>query len=128
MVYSSPESPYSKLFSKFLIKKQHMAIDTWGTDETHVKHIYRPLEQWIKENVREEHQRLYPPNWTVKRRVAELSRHILVAEYLVDEWAEHFRDKSEEELDKLASSFSFENCIQRRELNSILKEYSRIRR
>ncbi|KAF8587348.1 glycoside hydrolase family 5 protein [Ramaria rubella] len=124
MVYSSPESPYVKLLLNFLAKKQRMAIDTWGTDETHVKHIYGPLEQWIKDNVSEEHQKLYPPHWTVKKRVAELSRHILVAEYLVEEWAELFRGKSEKELDELASSFLFENCVQREELNSSLKHFS----
>ena len=104
-----------------------MAIDTWGTDDSHVKHIYGPLEDLIKQNISEEHQkRLYPTSWTVKRRVAELSRHILVAEFLVEEWADHFVGKSLSELDELAASFSFENCVQREELNAILKQYSHI--
>lgn len=126
MIYSSPDSAYNKLFKKLLAKKQFMAIDTWGTDEVHVKHIYEPLEDLIKENVSEQRQRLYPSNWTLKRRVAELSRHILVAEFLVDEWADHFVGKTMEELDELAASFSFENCVQREELNAILKKYSHL--
>jgi len=126
MIYSSPESAYSKLFEKFLAKKHYMAIDTWGTDDSHVKHIYEPLENFIKTNIDEKYQKLYPSNWTLKRRVAELSRHILVADFLVDEWAEHFLDKSYDELDELARSFSFENCVQRDELNRILKEFSSI--
>ncbi|GJJ09421.1 hypothetical protein Clacol_003643 [Clathrus columnatus] len=124
MVYSSPDSAYSKLFGKFLLKKQQMGIDTWGTDEKYVKSLYEPLEKLIKDNVSEQHQKLYPPHWIVKKRVAEFARHILVAEYLVAEWAEHFVGKSEVELDELAASFSFENCVQRKELNSILREYS----
>lgn len=126
MIYSSPESAYSKLFEKFLAKKHYLAIDTWGTDDSHVKHIYEPLENFIKTNIDEKYQKLYPSNWTLKRRVAELSRHILVADFLVDEWAEHFLDKSYDELDELARSFSFENCVQRGELNRILKEFSSI--
>jgi len=127
MIYSSPDSAYNKLFKSFLAKKQFMAIDTWGTDDSHVKHIYGPLEDLIKQNISEEHQkRLYPTSWTVKRRVAELSRHILVAEFLVEEWADHFVGKSLSELDELAASFSFENCVQREELNAILKQYSHI--
>jgi hypothetical protein len=37
MVFTSPNTPYMKLFEKFLAKKQRMAIDAWGTDDTYVK-------------------------------------------------------------------------------------------
>ena len=37
MVHVSPDTPYMKLFEKFLAKKYHMAVDAWGTDDTHVK-------------------------------------------------------------------------------------------
>lgn len=126
MVYSSPNSAYCKLLDQFLEKKQRMGIDTWGTDEKFVQHLYEPLENLIKDNVSEIHQKLYPPHWGVKKRVAELARHILVAEYLVDEWAELFIGKSTEELNELAASFSFENCTQRKELNNILRGYSHV--
>lgn len=126
MVYSSPNSAYSRLLDGFLEKKQRMGIDTWGTDEKYVKDIYEPIEKLIKDNVAEKHQRLYPPHWGIKKRVAELGRHILVAEYLVDEWAELFQGKSMAELDELAASFSFENCVQREELNNILRGYSHV--
>ena len=55
-------------------------------------------------------------------RVGRLSRNILVAEYMVQEWAEHFKGKSEEEIDAVAQSFKFENCLHREELNKILQE------
>ena len=35
-----------------------------------------------------------------------------------------FRGMGLEELDDLAASFKFENCLQREELNQILKEHS----
>ena len=51
-----------------------------------------------------------------------LARSILVAEFLVDEWAECFAGKSEAELDEIAKSFSFENCLHRDGLNKILTD------
>ncbi len=47
---------------------------------------------------------------------------MLVAEFLVGEWAEIFRGLDEEELDVLAKSFRFENCLKREGLNDVLKE------
>lgn len=41
---------------------------------------------------------------------------------MVQEWAEHFRGKSEEEIDVIAQSFKFENCLHREGLNNILQE------
>lgn len=51
-------------------------------------------------------------------------RGITMAEYMIPEWADYFRDKSVEELDALAASCKFENCMIRDELNTKLKLYS----
>jgi endoglucanase len=51
-------------------------------------------------------------------------RSITMAEYMIPEWAEYFRGKSFEELDELAASWKFENCVQRERLNETLKLYS----
>jgi hypothetical protein len=56
----------------------------------------------------------------MKDRVGRLARSILVAEYLVPEWAAHFKGLSFEQLDELAASFKFENCLKREGLNKIL--------
>jgi hypothetical protein len=52
-----------------------------------------------------------------------LSRNILLAEYYVREWADHFVGKTEEELDLIAQSFKLENCLFRDELNRVLIEH-----
>ena len=52
---------------------------------------------------------------------------MLAAEYLVDEWAEHFRGKSEEEIDALAKSFSYENSLKRDGLNKVLMDHAALR-
>ena len=46
----------------------------------------------------------------------------LVSEFLVREWAEHFRGMDTEQLDELAKSFKFEKCMMRDGLNKVLQE------
>ena len=127
MVYVSRETPYMQLFRDFLLKKYRLATDSWGANDQYVRHIYKPIVDLIEDNVqKEEHRRLYPyPVWTVEGRVARMARNMLVGEFLVKEWAEHFRGMSEEELDRLAESFKFENCVEREGLNKVLREHAK---
>ncbi|KAI0693062.1 glycoside hydrolase [Cytidiella melzeri] len=123
MVHVSRETPYMTLFKDFLAKKHRLATDAWGADETHVRHVYQPLIDLIRQEVKPEHQNLYPgPVWKLNDRVGRLARNILVSEFLVQEWAEHFRGKSEAEIDEIARSFAFENCLHRDGLNKILTD------
>ena len=111
------------LFKDFLSKKHRLAIDAWGADDTQVKHVYQPLIDLIQQEIKPEHQSLYPaPVWKLTDRIGRLSRNILVSEFLVKEWAEHFKGKSEAELDEIAKSFAFEHCLHRDGLNKILTD------
>jgi hypothetical protein len=49
-----------------------------------------------------------------------LVRHILIAEALVPEYCNLFKDLSEERLTELAQSFRFDNYVQRKRLEDIL--------
>ena len=123
MTYVSRETPYMTLFKDFLAKKHRLAIDAWGADDSAVRHVYQPLIDHIVKEVRTEDQTLYPfPVWKLSDRVGRLSRNILLSEYFVKEWAEHFRGKSEAEIDAIAKSFAFENCLHRDGLNKILTD------
>ncbi|KAG2150454.1 glycoside hydrolase [Suillus clintonianus] len=123
MVYVSQGTPYMTLLKDFLAKKHRLAVDAWGADTAQVQHIYQPLIDHITKEIPQENQDLYPfPVWKLSDRVGRLSRNLLVTEYLVKEWAEHFRGKSEAELDELAKSFKFENCLRRDGLNKILMD------
>jgi hypothetical protein len=124
MVYVDRSTPYMSTLASFLEKKHRLAVDAWGADDTHVKHIYQPLIDLIEAEVPDEsHRQLYPfPVWRLADRVTRLSRNILLSEYLVREWAEHFKGKTHEELDELAKSFLFENCVHRSGLNKVLTE------
>ena len=125
MVHVSRETPYMTLLKDFLAKKHRLATDAWGADDTHVRHVYDPLLKLITDVAapKPEHQHLYPwPVWKLSDRVGRLARNMLVAEFLVAEWAEHFAGKTEAELDEIAKSFLFENCLKREGLNKVLTE------
>jgi hypothetical protein len=111
------------LFKDFLAKKHRLAVDAWGADTAKVDHVYQPLIDLVEKEIPEENQTLYPwPVWKLDSRVGRLSRNILVSEFMVKEWAEHFKGKSEAEIDEIAKSFSYENCLHRDSLNRILRE------
>ncbi|KAF8966808.1 glycoside hydrolase [Flammula alnicola] len=121
MVYISPETPYMTLFAKFLAKKHRLAVDAWGADDSAVRHIYQPLLDHVVQEIPEKFRNLYPsPVWKLSDRVTRISRNILMSEFLIKEWAEHFVGKDLDELDRIAASFKFDGCLKREELNTIL--------
>lgn len=127
MVYISPDTPYMTLFKEHLAKKHRLAVDAWGADDSSVRHIYKPLLDHIIEEVPEKFRDLYPaPVWKLDNRVSRISRNILVSEFLIKEWAEHFVGKSKEEIDQIAASFKFDGCLKREGLNAILTENAKL--
>ncbi|KAH7103444.1 glycoside hydrolase [Auriculariales sp. MPI-PUGE-AT-0066] len=126
MTYVSPDTPYMNLLAPFLVKKRKLAVDAWGADTSlpEIRAAYEPLEKFIENNIEEKYRKLYPPMWNHELRSGRLARCILVAEYMVPEWAEYFANKDEAELDQLAASFKFENCVRREALNQILTAHN----
>ncbi|KAJ3501139.1 hypothetical protein NLJ89_g9476 [Agrocybe chaxingu] len=123
MVHIDLSTPYMTLFKDFLAKKYRLAVDAWGADTSAVQHIYQPLYDHIIQEVPEQYRNLYPaPVWKLSDRVGRVSRNILMSEFLVREWADHFKGKTEDEIDAIAASFKFANCLKRDELNTILSE------
>ncbi|CCO29588.1 hypothetical protein BN14_03605 [Rhizoctonia solani AG-1 IB] len=125
MVYTSPKSPYIKLFESFLSKKKRLAVDSWGADTTQVQSAFDPIEQLISKEVTHITQR-YPPTWKVNKHVGRLVRNILISEELTPEYASHFEGLSLQDLDELAASFKFENCVQRLGLNKVLRDHAHL--
>ncbi len=127
MVYVSQETPYMTLFKDFLAKKHRLAVDAWGTDDSAVRHVYQPLIDHVVKEIPPKYQGLYPfPVWKLDARVGRLARNILVAEFLVQEWADHFIGKDEDELDRIAASFRYDQCEKREGLNNILTENAKL--
>ena len=122
MVTVSKSTPYMQHFENFLLRKQHLAVDAWGKDDRYVKQVYQPIVDHINASVADEtYTKLYPPLWTVDERTTRICRTMLMAEFMVNEWAEAFRGLDEAALEDLAKSFAFENCVQRDELNKALR-------
>lgn len=128
MVHVGLDTPYMKRFEAFLLKKYKLAVDAWGADTKSVKDTQDMLEKFIIDAIPDpSHRALYPaPVWTFSDRIGRLYRNIMLAEYMVREWAEHFRGLDEQQLDELAASFKFENCTKRDGLNAVLQEHHKV--
>lgn len=115
------------LFKDLLAKKHRLAVDAWGADDTAVREVYKPLLDHVLAEVPEKYQHLYPhPVWKLDGRVTRVARNILLSEFLVKEWADHFVGKTEEEIDVIAASFKYEACVKREGLNKILTENAKL--
>lgn len=122
MLYCSSDTPYMKLLKPFLEKKKRLGLDKWGRDDKHVKHIWEPVVAHLKEEIPEKFlNKRYPQHWRIEGHVHRVMRETLFSEILTWEYASYFEGKTLEELDELAASFKFENCIQRKGLNEILR-------
>ncbi|RXW17225.1 hypothetical protein EST38_g8619 [Candolleomyces aberdarensis] len=125
MVHVSPSTPYRRHFAQFLARKHRLAVDAWGKDDKDVKHVYQPIISLIENSVADpKYLKLYPPLWTLPERVTRISRTIMLAEFMVQEWADLFKGMDETQLEDLAKSFAFENCLKRDGLNEILTAHA----
>ncbi|KAH9220220.1 glycoside hydrolase superfamily [Leptodontidium sp. 2 PMI_412] len=125
MVFVNPDSAWMKLLGPILEKKRVMAVDSWAYDDAHLQEgLFGPLHKWFEDNIPEKHSKKYPWQWRMNMHVFRGIRGITLAEYLIPEWAEYFRCKSFQELDELAASWKFENCVGRERLNETLRLYS----
>ena len=124
MVYVDPATPYMQLIAPFVAKKQKLGLDFWGcTDKEGVKDVYQPFIAGLRQMIPGHLQRKkYPQTWSFDRQVERVVRECLLSEYLGWEFAELFNGLDENELDQLAQSFKFENCVKRKELNAVLRE------
>ena len=125
MLHLSPESPWMKLLKPILDKKRELAVDSWAYDDVHLQEgLFGPLHKWLETNIPVEHSKKYPWQWRMHMHVFRAIRGITLAEYLIPVWAEYFRDLTFEQLDELAASWKFENCLGRKRLNQVLKAYA----
>ena len=87
-----------------------------GSTDKNIRHVIQPLEELFKK----EFPGYNPyPNGS-ERQISLMVRHILIAEALVPEYCNLFKDISEEQVVALAQSFRFENYVKRNRLEDIL--------
>jgi hypothetical protein len=100
-----------------LDKKRRLGADSWGGSERGIRHVLEPVEQLFAD----EFPGFDPFPWGAKPWINLLVRHILLAEPLVDEFAERFRGVGADDAAALAGSFAFDRCVQRTELADVLR-------
>ena len=116
IMHQKENTPYMKLVSKFLTRKDSLGADAWGSTDKHIRLSIGPLEELLKKEFPG-----YDPYPNGKEReLALLVRHILISEALLPEYSNLFKGLSEEQLIALAQSFRFENYVKRTRLENIL--------
>jgi len=116
IMYQNKNTPYMKLVSKFLSKKDSLGADAWGSTDKNIRQVLEPLEELFKKEFPEYDP--YPRGQ--QREIALLVRHILIAEALLPEYCNLFKGLSDEQLLALARSFRYDNYVKRTRLENIL--------
>jgi aryl-phospho-beta-D-glucosidase BglC (GH1 family) len=117
LVYTSASSPYVERIKPILAKKARLGVDGWGTTGTEVPEIMTP----VANTFRQEFPHFAPFPFGQAPWVAILVKQILLAEPMVDDFADCFSGLSGEALDRLADSFRFSSCTRRERLLQVLK-------
>jgi hypothetical protein len=85
-----------------------------------------PLVEWV-DKVSPTAKDQYPTSWNTQKHLDRAILQTFLSDSLQMEFAELFRDKSFDELEKLARSFHFDQCIQREGLNRIMSDHATVR-
>ncbi|MDQ3810351.1 MAG: glycoside hydrolase family 5 protein [Chloroflexota bacterium] len=120
VVYAAPDSAWMERVRPIVEKKRRLGADSWGTTDAGVREVIGPIEDLFAR----EFPNYNPFPFGTRRHVAQLVRHILLSEPLLQEWAERFRGVTADDIDRLMQSFLFENCCHRSELAQILASYA----
>ncbi|WP_052207296.1 glycoside hydrolase family 5 protein [Sinomonas humi] len=119
LVNVSEQSPYRQRFDEFVTKKNRLAADQWGSDRLGGEGV-REVSQAVQDLMEREFPNWTPYPWGRFDTVATVLNNLLFAQPLADDYAELFRGLSDNELDALADSFSFEQCEVRESLRDQL--------
>jgi len=139
LVYLNPESEYMRTFSDLLKLKYKLGADEWGPSlaSTFIKNITTHFIEMLKEEL-EKNGYVYEDSvinfegeilsekwhssYSYEVRVRR-TFHILVSRYLVKLFAERLKGLDYNKLDKLALSFHFKNCLERKALAKLIEKY-----
>lgn len=127
MIYTNQQSKWNTLINPFLEKKRDFWLDKWGRrPAAEPEAALRPLVDWI-DRVSPTAKQTYPTSWNTEMHVMRNVFNTFLAASFVDEFAALFRGMDEKQLEELARSFHFENCVQRKGLNGILRDHASAR-
>ncbi|KAL4862098.1 hypothetical protein BDV12DRAFT_203377 [Aspergillus spectabilis] len=125
MVSTRQDSAWNRLITPMFEKKQRLYIDGFSTTRSpELESVVMPLVKWIDE-VSPNAKNTYPLNWDTKNHVMRAVIRTFLAQSLYPEFAELFKGKTNEELEELARSFSFDQCVLRNGLNEAMVEHTK---
>lgn len=125
MVHTSPSSQWNSLLGPWLAKKKRLQLDIWGRKAPpEVDAVINSLTEWI-DRVAPGAKDVCPFHWKVDRHVQRAVLESFLSDSLQGQFAGLFRNKSFDELEVLASSLSFENCVQRISLNRTMADHAK---
>ncbi len=116
IVHQKEDAPYMKLVSSFLKKKDRLGADAWGSTDKDIRQVMAPIEELFNKELGGYHP--YPSG--AHSQINLMVRHLLIAEALVPEYCNLFKNLSENEVIALAESFRFEHYVKRARLENIL--------
>ena len=116
IMHQNEDTPYMQLVSSFLEKKNRLGADAWGATDKNVRQIIDPINELFQK----EFPDYFPYPSGQPRQIGRLVRNILIAEALIPDYCNLFKDKTDEEIIALAQSFRFDNCVKRERLEDIL--------
>lgn len=119
LVSAAPDSPYVQRIAAVLAKKRRLGTDSWGGDDSGVRHIIEPIEQLFAE----EFAGFNPYPWGARPWIARIVREILLGEPLAEEFGRCFAGLSPAEAAGLAESFGFPACDRNEALAAVLRKY-----
>lgn len=117
VVTAAPDSAYLRRIAPVLEKKARLGVDSWGSTDAGVRELIAPFEQLF----REEFPDFAPYPWGADRWIAGHIRHVMLAEAMVDDYANAFRGVGPAEAEALADDFSFSRCVIRDGLAETLR-------
>jgi hypothetical protein len=125
MIYTNPDSPWNKTIQPVLEKKHRLWLDNWGRRPSkEPEAVLAPMVQWI-DKVCPQAKETYPTPWMTERHLLRNVFQTFLANSFVDEFAELFRGMDHAQLEALARSFHFDQCVQREGLNEILRQHAK---
>jgi aryl-phospho-beta-D-glucosidase BglC (GH1 family) len=118
LVYVDPNSPYLQRLKALIAKKARLGVDAWGSAAKEMRLVIEPIE----EAFRKEFPDYQPFPFGQQDFINTLTRNILFAEPLVEDFKKCFEGVSPSEAEDLASSFRHDACLKRHRLLDILRK------
>lgn len=120
VAYTDPHSPWMQRVGPAVEKKDRLGADSWGSTEEGIAQVMAPVRDLFDR----EFPRYDPFPFGPNRQIQQLVRHILLAEPLVEEFAELLSGLTPQDIDTMMRSFLLENCRVRGPLAELLSQHS----